>query len=412
MTVLMIDFEKEADAADMILMFRKGVKPEQKKEPAINRELKRFNDNIAQSKLIPEIHEIGEVSPEQIIEIAEAAEIRDELDGRSLAEKLREAKEKGVKTVIADAVDDEPYISSRLIVLMHYRNEVVSGLKLCAKALSLEESAVSVAVYQELLDFSFKIPEGDEVRIHHHGGKYPVDLPLRMAGEKNGILYLGTGALLHLHRAVYEMRRQTTIFVTLAGDCVSNPFNAEIPLEMPLQRALEFCGLSDDPTYICVGGSMTAKPVLEPERTFAAADTRAILAFHRYDDADPTNCIGCGKCGKVCPQGLPVFYLYRACLHKELSIMRRMELERCFECGACSYVCPARLDIVSYLRSGKELLERRREKMAKKPVPEAVSETEETVSPASEAAEPVTETSPELPVPKTNETSQQEVNAR
>ena len=401
----------------MISMFRKGVKPEQKKEPAINRELKRFNENIALSKLIPEIHEIGEVSPEQIIEIAEAAEIRDELDGRPLAEKLRAAKEKGVKAVIADAVDDEPYISSRLTVLINYRNEVVSGLKLCAKALSIEESAVSVAVYQELLDFSFKIPEGDEVRIHHHGGKYPVDLPLRMAGEKNGILYLGTGALLHLHRAVYEMRRQTTIFVTLAGDCVSNPFNAEIPMDMPLQRALEYCGLSDDPTYICVGGSMTAKPVLEPERTFAAADTKAILAFHRYDDADPTNCIGCGKCGKVCPLGLPVFYLYRACLHKELSVMRRMELERCFECGACSYVCPARLDIVSYLRSGKELLERRREKMAKKPAPEAVSETDVTVSPApvqeTKPAEPVTET-PEpaaQPVSETSESSQQEVNA-
>ncbi len=379
----------------MISMFRKGVKPEQKKEPAINRELKRFNENIAQLRQIPDIHEIGEVSAEQIIEIAEAAEIRDELDGRFLAEKLREAKEKGVKAVIADAVDDEPYISSRLIVLMHYRNEVSSGLKLCAKALSLEESAISIAAYQDLLDFSFKLPESGEVRIHHYGGKYPIDLPMRRAGEKKGNLYLGTGALLHLHRAVYEKRRQTTIFVTLAGDCVSNPFNAELPLDMPLQRALEFCGLSDDPTYICVGGSMTAHPVLNPENTFLSTDAKAVLAFHRYDDADPTNCIGCGRCGKVCPQGLSVFYLYRACLHKELSVMRRMELDRCFECGACSYVCPARLDIVACLRTGKEQLRLRREKMAKKAVPVEA----ETSAPAAEAPA----------VPETNETTQQEV---
>jgi len=395
----------------MISMFRKGVKPEQKKEPAINRELKRFNENIAQSKLIPEIHSIGEVSAEQIIEIAETAEIFDELDGRPLAQKLREAKEKGCKAVVADAVDDEPYISSRLIVLINYRNEVVSGLKLCAKALALEESAISVAVYQELINFGPKIPDGDEVKIRYYGGKYPVDLPLRQAGERSGILYLGTGALLHLHRAVYEMRRQTTIFVTLAGDCVSNPFNAELPLEMPLQRALEYCGLSDDPTYICVGGSMTARPVLNPENTFASADTKAILAFHRYDDADPLTCIGCNRCGKVCPLGLPVFYLYRASLHKELSVMRRMELDRCFECGACSYVCPARLDIVASLREGKELLAHRREKMAVKAAAVLTEEaTEEIAVSAAEESAPETTAVPaaEESVPAVQPESQEE----
>lgn len=70
--------------------------------------------------------------------------------------------------------------------------------------------------------------------------------------------------------------------------------------------------------------------------------------------------------------------------------MRRMELDRCFECGACSYVCPARLDIVACLRTGKEQLRLRREKMAKKAVPVEA-----------EAAAPA--------VPETNETTQQEV---
>lgn len=346
-------------------MFRRGIKPEQKKEPAINRELKRFNENTVQSRLIPEIHSIHDVSPEQIIEIAEFAEIFDELDGRPLAEKLREAKAADCKAVVADAVDDEPYLSSRITVLLNYRDEVVSGLRLVGKALSLEDSALTVAVYQELVSFGPKIPDNSDVKIRYYGGKYPIDLLLRKAGEQKGILYLGTGALLHLHRAVFEMRRQTTVFVTLAGDCVSNPFNAELPLEMPLQRALEFCGLSDDPTYICVGGFMTAKAVLDPERTFVTPDTRAILAFHRYDHIKPTACIGCGRCMKVCPQGLPVFYLYQAAVHQELSMFRRIDHERCIECGACSYVCPSRLDIVSALRVGKEMVQLRREQVAK-----------------------------------------------
>ena len=364
----------------MISVFRKGIKLEQKKEPAVNRELKRFNDNTAQSRLIPEIHSMDEVSPEQIIEIAELAEIYDELDGRPLSEKLREAKEKGIHGVTADAVDDEPYLSSRLIVLVHYPDEIVTGLRLCAKALGLEDDALSIAVYQGLMTFEPKLPDIKEIRVVHYGGKYPVDLPLRNGKTASDILYLGTGALLHLYRAVFEMRRQTTAFVTLAGDCVSNPFNAELPLEMPLQRALEFCGLADDPTYICTGGSMTAQAVLDPERTFVAPDTRAILAFHRYDDTDPAPCIGCGRCMKVCPQELPVFYLYQASVHKQLSVLRRMEHDLCLECGACSYVCPSRLDIVPVLRQGKEMVLRRREQVAEMMSSEPETETQQEVA--------------------------------
>lgn len=355
---------KETFIAVMISIFRAGVKPEQKKEPAVSREIKRFHENTAQSRLIPEIHSIQEVSPQQILEIAGLGEVYDELDGLPLQQKLQQALDRGYKAVVADALDDEPYLSSRLSVFAQLRDEVISGLRLCGKALGLPDSALSVAVYQPMLYFLPKIAEEQEVPLKRYGGKYPVDLPLRQKGEENGILYLGTGALVHLYRAVYEMRRQTTAFVTLAGNCVSNPFNAELPLDMPFQRALEFCGLAENPTYICFGGSMTGEPVLDPEKTFVTPSTRAILAFHSYDHVDAKPCIGCGRCMQVCPQRLPVFYLYQASVHKQLSVLRRMDAIPCLECGACSYVCPSRLNIVPVLTQGYEMVRKRREQVA------------------------------------------------
>ena len=172
---------------------------------------------------------------------------------------------------------------------------MASGLRLCGKALGVEADKQFAAVFHSLIAFSTKIPDGEDMRIRRLNGKYPIDLAEREKGERSGVLYIGAGAMVHLHRAVFEMRRQTTAFVTLAGDCVSAPFNAELPLGMPLKRALEFCGLSEEPTYICTNGSLTASPVLDPESAFVEVDTKAILAFHRYDHAQPAPCIGWGR---------------------------------------------------------------------------------------------------------------------
>ncbi len=338
----------------MVSLFRRGIKPEQKKEPAINREIQVFTENVAVSRLISEVKDLKEISAEQIIETAKIAEIFDELDGKPLWEKLENWMGR-CKEVAADAIDDEPYLSSRLVLLFQRQDEVVSGLRLCGKALGVEPEKQFAAVYHSLIAFSTKIPERDDLTIRRFGGRYPIDLAEREKGEKNGVLYIGTGAMVHLHRAVFEMRRQTTAFVTLAGDCVAAPFNAELPLGMPVKRALEFCGLSDDPTYICSTGSLTAESILNPETTYVEPNTKAILAFHRYDHAAPAPCIGCGRCMDVCPQQLPVFYLYAASLHKQASFLRSMGYERCFECGACTYACPSHLDLVPVLRQGKEL---------------------------------------------------------
>lgn len=381
----------------MMSILRRGIKPEQKKEPALNRDIQVFTENIAVSRLIPEIRDIKDVSPEQIIQTARIAEIVDELDGKPLWEKLNLWRER-CQGVAADAIDDEPYISSRLVLIIQHREDVASGLRLCGKALGVEREGQFAAVYHSLIAFGTKIPDGEDMKIRRFSGKYPIDLVEREKGEKNGILYIGAGAMVHLHRAVFEMRRQTTAFVTLAGDCVSAPFNAELPLGMPIKRALEFCGLSENPTYICTSGSLTAQPILDPETVFINPDTRAVLAFHRYDHIAPAPCIGCGRCAEVCPQQLPVFYLYRASLHSQLSLLRSLKYERCFECGSCTYVCPSHLDIVPVLRQGKEFVSASLREM---PSPAPEQETMEQIAEVLDV--PLLEEQTAVPAPEEKE---------
>ncbi|HPR39583.1 MAG TPA: hypothetical protein PKV62_01050 [Oscillospiraceae bacterium] len=100
--------------------FVPGIVLEQRKEPMLSRDMVMMKPDSLRTFQNP-FEEIlpQELRPEEITEIARLADIIDESDGRSLYEKLTEADKRGVDAVIADAIDDEPYISSQLNIALH-----------------------------------------------------------------------------------------------------------------------------------------------------------------------------------------------------------------------------------------------------------------------------------------------------
>ena len=55
------------------------------------------------------------------------------------------------------------------------------------------------------------------------------------------------------------------------------------------------------------------------------------------------NCMGCGRCIKVCPQKLcPVFIMKNL---NNIDKLKDFHLELCVECGLCSYICPSKLGL-------------------------------------------------------------------
>ena len=55
------------------------------------------------------------------------------------------------------------------------------------------------------------------------------------------------------------------------------------------------------------------------------------------------NCMGCGRCIKVCPQKLcPVFIMKNI---NNIDKLKDFHPELCVECGLCSYICPSKLGL-------------------------------------------------------------------
>lgn len=327
--------------------FRKGVYLQQFKEPALSREIRQFFNTSAPEALAENLVEkpLEELTPSLIVEAARQAGIVDERDGRPLYQKLIKAKEKQIKTIVVDAMDDEPYVSSQLGVLLHLREEVSLGLKAVIKALEAQSSVI--AVYKNLTDAETRIPGSiDGVRVARVGGKYPAELHLaRELGLKEACVTVGACSLVFLARAIAYGQVQKSAFVTVAGNCIANPTNLEVSLGMNLSHVLERCGLADNPTRVVIGGSMTGISIMDTDKTLISPTTRAVLAFREDEKERNYTCIGCGRCIAVCPQDLDPMSIYRAIKRHRLSLLEGLQAEKCVGCGTCSYTCPSKLPL-------------------------------------------------------------------
>ena len=193
-------------------------------------------------------------------------------------------------------------------------------------------------------------------------GKYPSELlSAQSLVEENGhiTLYIGTCALIHLYRAVYGARIQTTAFLTVAGNCISRPCNMEVALDTTATEILDFCGLEEQPTRVVVGGSITGESVADTDIVPVKAVTRAILAFREDERDKKFQCIGCDRCVEACPMGLNPMLLYKSIAMSLHDRVQALDYKMCVGCMCCSYVCPAKLDIAGriawYRKKQKEV---------------------------------------------------------
>lgn len=339
----------------------KGILLEQHKEPMLTRNILVVRQEYEYFDCdFPEVP-VEELSAEQIIKLARLAEIVDESDGMLLADKLEKASQNKTDLLVADAVDDEPYISSQMCMALHRGGQLSLGAQLAARAVGAEDCYL--AIYKHIFDTNITLPKSIEgMRVEKIGGLYPAEnRAYRHLPKKKNSIIVGACALVHLARAAEDSQKMTSCFITVAGDAVANPRNIEVPLGTTAARVLELCGLAEEPEVIVMGGSMTGRAVFEPEEETVTASTRAVLALTRSNRSYSYRCIGCGRCDHACPEKLSVSRIQLLANAGRIDLLKNYDVNLCTGCGACSYVCPARIDAAATVIKTKKLMEVQKE---------------------------------------------------
>ncbi|MEG2295164.1 MAG: 4Fe-4S dicluster domain-containing protein [Oscillospiraceae bacterium] len=335
------------------LFSKQGILLEQNKEPALSREVQVMTQSDCEETFLQGNFPINlaMMTPERIVEFASFCEIYDDSDDILLSKKL---SSKNASAIVVDSINDEPYVSNRLCPTLHLTQELLNGIEIAAKALGVQQKYI--AIYKNLMDVEIKIPKMiGTIPVKKITGRYPVEF--RIADhfkEEKKIITIGAGSLIHLSRAFKNGKKQNSVFITVAGNCISTPCNMEVTIGTPVSAVLKACGLMQNPNCLILGGPMTGFSITDVENEVITRTTEAVLAIKQDSSERNYSCIGCGKCVDACPENINPYYIFQAIKRNRTSKLGIYNVNKCINCGACSYVCPAKLPLARIIYGYKK----------------------------------------------------------
>ena len=280
-----------------------------------------------------------------------------------------------VHTLIINAAECEPYITSDHRLMLEDADDLLNGMLLTMKYLGLDEGYIGIEENKmdaikhldELIAKrnlsnikTFRLlsryPKGAErVLVYEITGKtmnagvLPADLGIILSNVATIAFvgqYFDTGMPLISKR------------ITIDGDAVTNPGNIIAPIGASINDVMKFCGgYKAEPKKILMGGPMMGRAIYS-DATPVIKNNNAILAFSTNKAIIPeeTACINCGRCHDACPFGLLPTGLADAYDARDAEKLNKLKVMQCMECGSCSYICPARRPLGFINKLGKAVV--------------------------------------------------------
>jgi len=295
--------------------------------------------------------------------------------------KLNPGRQTGIKTLVLNGAECEPWITSDDLLMRERAAEIVEGIRIMAHLMQPEEVLIGIednkpeaiaAMRAACQGTNFEVaavptlyPGGGEKQlIKVLTGK---EVPSGQRPINIGVVCSNTATAYTVHRAINHGEPVISRIVTVTGN-VQKPQNFEVLIGTPIEEIVRRAGgaIADTSHYI-VGGPMMGFDLTNLDAPLTKAVNCIIAASSAlFPPAPPAMpCIRCGQCAQACPCNLQPQELYWFSQSRNFDKARAYNLFDCIECGCCSYVCPSHIPLVSFYRFAKsEINMQDREKIA------------------------------------------------
>lgn len=293
--------------------------------------------------------------------------------------KLNPPKDVNIDTLIINAAECEPFITSDYRECMENTENIIEGIQQVLKWIGIPRAMIGIEDNkpQAIKKLSDAIKPFKNITVHSLVSRYP-------QGAEKMLIKTLTGrevppGKLPAHVGCIVMNVTSVSFVasylktgiplikkrvTVDGTAVKTPNNVEILIGTPVQEVFDFCGgFKSQPGKIIMGGPMMGVALYSAEIP-VLKNTNALLALSEGQAKLPeeSSCIRCGRCVRACPMSLLPFELDRLVKAGMYEEVEKYNIMDCIECGSCVYACPAKRLIVQYIRLGKDALRRKAKK--------------------------------------------------
>lgn len=281
--------------------------------------------------------------------------------------------------ILVNGAECEPYLTSDYRRMLEEPEKLVAGLQVILKIFPKAKGCICIEDNKpdcirnmeectrgdariEVKTLKTKYPQGAErMLIYAVTGR---KINSSMLPADAGCIVDNVDTVTAISQAVLKGRPLMERIMTVTGDAVKEPRNFLVPIGMLHQEVADAAGgFRCEPEKIISGGPMMGKALFTMNVPVIKTSS-AILALTEDEVAkhQPTACINCGRCAKVCPgQILPVRLSEFADHGDEEKFLAYHGME-CCECGCCSFVCPAKRQLTQSISSMRKIMLAKRKK--------------------------------------------------
>ena len=282
-----------------------------------------------------------------------------------------------VDTVLVNAAECEPYITSDHRMMVDHPELIVKGVEYMRQYMNeyLKDARFVICIEKNKPDAIAKMKEvfagKDYVEIQELKAIYP-------QGAKQVMLYNATGRVSiagkrfpYFHAIIINVSSLAKVaeylstgmplverIVTVDGPAVKEPKNLIAPIGTRISELLKVTGLKSEAGKVVVGGPMNGNAVCSVDDPIVKV-SNCVLVFDEKNSVlpEPSSCIHCGRCINKCPIKINVPAVEDALRVKDEARREKLLIEtgvrQCVDCGCCSYVCPAHRHLLATNQEAK-----------------------------------------------------------
>lgn len=339
------------------------------------------NDGLyeaAESK--PQTKKLEELTPGEIRELVkEAGVVGMGGAGFPTHVKLSPKNEGDIDSIIVNAAECEPYLTSDYRRMLEEPEKLINGLKVVLQVFQKAMGYIAVEDNKpEAIRLLQEKTAGEKrIQVKVLKTKYPQGgercLIYAVTGRKinSSMLPADAGCIVHnvdtivsVYNAVMEKKPLTRRIVTVTGDAVKEPRNFYVYIGMSYAELVEAVGgFANEPEKIISGGPMMGFAMYSLNVP-VTKNTSSLLAFTKdvVKEEAESACIRCGRCGEACPENLLPARLAAFARRGDMDGFVKSYGMECVECGCCSYVCPAKRQITQSIKAMRKMVMAERRK--------------------------------------------------
>lgn len=292
--------------------------------------------------------------------------------------KLSPPADKQIDTLIINAAESEPYITSDYREMIENVDSVAKGIKLVQEYLGIKNVIIGIENNKpQAIKNLINATQGENIKvtslktIYHQGAEKM--LIYALTGRKVpkgglpldvGVIVLNVSTVSFIDKYLQTGIPLITKRITVDGSAVKNPGNFEVPIGIKISDVFQFAGgFKSDPFKVIMGGPMMGLAQYSLDVTVTKS-TNALLAFDKEEGnrKNEEPCIRCSKCVQVCPVKLVPLFIDLHSEKENIEELKELNVNDCIECGCCSFVCPAKRHLVQSIRLAKIQLQQNKVK--------------------------------------------------